>query len=84
MILPILLYCSNTLIGASMTNKERMEHIQLRTSRLINNPSTANILPNINHQRNKRCAVEVFKCLNGLSPCLFDDYFVKISHSKGT
>ena len=61
-----------------------MEHIQLRASILINNPSTVNILPNINHQRNKRCAVEVFKCLNGLSPCLFDNYFVKISHSKET
>ena len=61
-----------------------MEHIQLRASILINNPSTVNILPNINHQRNKRCAVEVFKCLNGLSACLFDNYFVKISHSKET
>ena len=28
--------------------------------------------------------MEVFKCLNGLSPCLFDDYFVKILHSKET
>ena len=61
MILPILVYSSNPLIGASKANKERMEHIQSRASRLINNISIANSLPTINHERNKRSAVEVFK-----------------------
>ena len=80
MILPTVLYCSNTLTGTSTIQKNQLEHIQSRAlEKLITNQ-----VPSISYVRNKRCALEVFKCLNGLPPCMFPDYFMKTSHSKET
>ena len=42
------------------------------------------MLPTVNHARNKRCLVEVFKCQNGLAARLVKDYFKKILHHKAT
>ena len=83
-ILPVLLYCSNIIVGASVTHKTQMENIQSRALRIINNNTNLVSLPTVNHTRNKRCALEVFKCLNGLAPRMFQDYFTKISHFKET
>ena len=41
-------------------------------------------LPSVNHIRNRMCAVEVFKCLNGLAPPDFMEYFQRVKHCKST
>ena len=84
MILPQMLYCSNIMLGMSNTHKMQFERIRIRVLGLINGQSQRVILPTVNHARNKRCLIEVFKCKNGLGPRLFEDYFTKIKHHKET
>ena len=36
----------------------------------------------MNEIRNRSCVLEVFKCLNGLAPKAFQDYFKRVSHTK--
>ena len=84
MILPQMLYCSNIMLGMSNTHKLQFERIRIRVLAIINGKSQRVILPTVNHARNKRCLVEVFKCQNGLAPRLFKDYFKKILHHKET
>ena len=84
MILPQMLYCSNIMLGMSNTHKIQFERIRIRVLGLINGQSQRVILPTVNHARNKRCLIEVFKCKNGLGPRLFEDYFTKIKHQKET
>ena len=45
---------------------------------------TAHISVSINHVRNKRCAIEVFKCLNGLAPKVFENHCKRFNHEKET
>ena len=84
MILPVLLYCNNIVIAAPRTYKIPIENIQSRAIKIINNQTNITRLPSVNHNRNKRCAIEVFKCLNGLAHRRFNGYFTKLSHSKET
>ena len=37
-------------------------------------------LPSVNHIRNKRCTIEVFKCLSGIAPTAFEAYFKRNCH----
>ena len=41
-------------------------------------------LQTLRYCRNKMCAIEVFKCLNGLSPFDNEKYFKRLDHCKGT
>ena len=41
-------------------------------------------LPSINHIRHKMCAIEVFKCFNGISPPEYKEYFKRLDHCKST
>ena len=84
MILPQMLYCSNVMLGMSNRHKLQFERIRIRVLAIINGNSQRVILPTVNHARNRRCLVEVFKCQNGLAPRLFKDYFKKILHHKET
>ena len=84
MILPQMLYSSNIMLGMSNTHKLQFERIRIRVLAIINGKSQRVILPTVNHARNKRCLVEVFKCQNGLAPRLFKDYLKKILHHKET
>ena len=46
--------------------------------RIINGNRKSEVkLPRINHIRNRLCAVEIFKCLDGIAPKAFENYFTK-------
>ena len=69
MILPVMPYCSNVFLGIIQSKKQRLETLQDRVTRIIDgNRKSEDKLPRINHIRNRLCALEVFKCLNGLAP----------------
>ena len=84
MILPMFLYCSNISIGISDSHKSKLEKLQNRATRIINGHNGKISLPSINHVRNKRCAIEVFKCLNGLAPRMLEKHFKRLDHGKDT
>ena len=84
MILPIMLYCNTVYLKLSTTNQEKFEAIQNRALRVINGQRNSVQLPSVNAIRNRSCALAVFKCLNGLAPKAFEDYFKKVSHGKCT
>ena len=84
MILPLLIYCNNIFVEMSPSKKQRFESIQIRSLKIINGRRKSVKLPSINHIRNRMCAVEVFKCLNGLAPPDFMEYFQRVKHSKAT
>ena len=56
---------------------------QPRVNGIINGKRNSVKLPSINHIRNKMCAIEVFKCLNGISPPDFKEYLKRLGHCKG-
>ena len=46
--------------------------------------STSSYWPSLQSERQRKAAVFTYKCVNGLTPPIFKDYFTKISHGKGT
>ena len=84
MILPQMLYCSNIMLVVSNTHKAQFERIRNRVCAIINGNSQRVKLQTVNHARNTRCLVDVFKCQKGLAPRLFEGYFKKIQHRKET
>ena len=84
MILPLLIYCNNIFVEMSPSKKQRFESIPIRSLKIINGRRNSVKLPSINHIRNRMCAVEVFKCLNGLAPPDFIEYFQRLQHGKAT
>ena len=84
MILPIFLYCSKISIGISDSHKSKLDKFQNQATRIINGHNGKISLPSINHVRNKRCAVDVFKCLNVLAPRMLEKHFKRLDHQKDT
>ena len=84
MILPIMLYCANAFINIADSRKQQFENIQMRALRIVNGQSNSVQLPTVQQIRNKNCAVDVFKCLNGLAPSVYKDYFTRTCHTKST
>ena len=84
MILPIMLYCNTIYLTLSTTNQEKFERIQNRALKVINGQRSSVKLPNVNETRNRSCVHEVFKCLNGIAPKAFQDYFKRVTHAKCT
>ena len=85
MILPVMLYCSNVFVGMTQSKKQRFETFQDRAMQIINGSRKSDVkLPRINHLRNRLCALEVFKCLNGIVPKAFENYFTRNSHKMNT
>ena len=83
-ILPILLYCNNVFLHMAPSKKALFENIQKRALKVINGYRHSVKLEKVSSIRNKMCALEVFKCLNGVSPHAFHNYFTRINHSQHT
>ena len=64
----------------SPSKKQQFESIQKWSLKIINGRRNGVKLPSINFIRNRMCAIEVFKCLNGLAPTDFR----RVKHSKET
>ena len=56
----------------------------MRALRIVNGQSNSVQLPTVQQICNKNCAVDVFKCLNGLAPSVYKDYFTRTSHTRST
>ena len=56
----------------------------MRCLKIINGKRNGVKLPSINHIRNKMCVIEVFKCLNEISPPDYKEYCKRLGHCKGT
>ena len=85
MILPVMLYCSNVSVGMPQSKKQRFEEFQDRAMYIINGKRRSEVkFPRVNHLRNRQCALEVFKCLNGIAPKAFEHYFTRHNHKVNT
>ena len=84
MIIPLLLCSNNIFIDISPNKKHQFEKMQMRCLKIINSKRDSVKLPLIYHIRNKMCAIEVFKCLNGISPPECKEYCQHLDHCKGT
>ena len=59
-----MLYCSSIFVNVPASKKQKMENIQQKALNIVNGKVNNYIqLLSVNHIRNKRCAIEVFKCL---------------------
>ena len=56
----------------------------MRALKIVNGQSNTVQLPAVQQIRNRNCAVDVFKCLNGLAPPVYNDYFTRTCHKKNT
>ena len=83
-ILPILLYCNNVFLHMAPSQKAHFENIQKRALNVINGYRHSVKLEKVSSIRNKMCALEVFKSLNGVSPHAFQNYFMRVNYSQRT
>ena len=83
-ILPILLYCNNVFLHMAPSKKALFENIQKRALKVINGYRHNVKMEKVSSIRNKMCALEVFKSLNGVSSHAFQNYFTRINHSQRT
>ena len=84
MILPIFLHYSNINISISDTQNSKIEKSQRRPLKIINGRVGRINFPAIKAIEYKRCANELLKCVLELAPNLFENYFCKQNHTKGT
>ena len=84
MILPIFLYCSNINISIPDSQNSKIEKLQHHALKIINGWHGRITFPAIKAIKDKCCAIEVFECVHGLTPNLFENYFCKQNHTKGT
>ena len=77
MIMPLLLYCNIFIyMSPNKKHKHQFEKIQMRCLNIINGKRDSVKLPSINHIRDKMYAIEVFKCLDGISPPDHKEYIL--------
>ena len=80
-----MLYCSNVFVGMPQSKKQRFEEFQDRAVYIINGKRKSEVkFPRVSHLRNRQCALEVFKCLNGIAPKVFENYFTRHNHKVNT
>ena len=84
MILPIFLYCSNIDISISGFPSSKIEKLQHRALKIINGRQGRITFPAIEAIKGKHYAIDMFKCVNGLAPNRFENYYCKQHHTKGT
>ena len=85
MILPVMLCCSNVYVGMPQSKKQRFEEFNDRAMHIINGKRKSEVkFPRVSHLRNRQCALEVFKCLNGVAPKAFENYFTRHNHKVNT
>ena len=73
-----------SVLGRKVSHKSKLEILQNRASKIINGHNGEISLPSIDFLQNQRCAIEVFKCLNGLAPRKLDNHFKRLDHQKDT
>eukprot|EP00794_Sanderia_malayensis_P002578 gene2578-2977_t len=61
-----------------------LSHIQNRAAKIASPREPLDCWDEIARVRNRRIAMDVFKCLNGLSPEQFSEVFRRHQHGKGT
>ena len=66
------------------SKKARFENIQKRALKIINGNRDSVKLERISSIRNKRCVLEVFTILSGLSPHAYYNYFIKVNNYHRT
>ena len=85
MIEPVLFYCNNVMLGISDSTAARFQDIQDRAHKVVfGKRERSNTWETVSCKRNRLCVLEVFKCLNGIAPINFNEYFSKNSHEKNT
>ena len=57
---------------------------KIEHQKIINGHNGEISLPSIDFLQNQRCAIEVFKCLNGLASRKLDNHFKRLDHQKDT
>ena len=72
------------LLHMASSKKALFENIQNRALKVINGNRHSEKLEKVSSIRNKMCALEVFKTLNGIAPHAFQNYFRRVNHSQCT
>ena len=82
MVAPIIYYCSNIFLGNSML---RFQKLHERAYRIVYHNKNEHKWLTIQNEMNRRCVVDVFKCLNKIrTPNVFDNYFSRTAHGMNT
>ena len=80
MIRPIISYCSNIFLKAPPSYKAKLQSIQDRAYNIVKSKNTKPAWISIEAIHRRKAVVDVFKCINHLSPCVFENYFTKLNH----
>ena len=83
MIRPILMYCYQQQLGLPKGTIDKRQSIQNRAVAITNPSEPPQNWDKVAEVRNS-VAIDVFKCLNGLSPDQFKNYFKRHQHGKDT
>ena len=78
------MYCSNICLHHHSITK--LQSLQDRAEKIIFGTNTHNKFNKIGNEFKKRNAIEVYKCINGLNPTIFSNFFTlnnHIHHTRG-
>ena len=78
MIRPIIKYCYQLQLGLPMGTIAKLQSIQDIAAKIVKPYETTEYWERIAEIRNRRVAIDVFKCLHGLAP----EQFTRLSHRQ--
>ena len=81
---PILMYCYQQQLGLPKGTIDKLQTIQNRAAKIISPCEPIECWDTIEEVCNRRIAMDVFKCFNGLSSEQFKEYFRHHRHEKET
>ena len=84
MVRPILMYCCQQQLGLPKGTIDKLQSIQNRAAKIANPREQTQCWDKVAAVRNRRATMDVFKCLNGLSPDQFKQFFKRHQHGKDT
>ena len=81
---PILMYCYQQQLGLPKGTIDKLQSIHNRAAKIANPREPPQCWDKVAAVRNRRATMDIFKCLNGLSPDQFKQCFKRHQHGKDT
>ena len=78
------MYCYQLQLGLPKGTIDKLQSIQNRAAKIVSPREPLECWDKVAEVRNRRVVIDVFKCLNGLSPEQFTQYFKRHQHGKDT
>ena len=84
MIRPLITYSYLIMLCLSESKVNKLERLQDRAETSVFGKACSGKWPSLQSERHRNAALFAYKCIHGLTPDVFKDYFEKVNHGKRT